>query len=107
MEADTIANIGGNFNVKDNHVNINIKTIRNAKLDKTSGTGGFINVADTGMSNTLKGNSILNIVGLKTDDKQGKNRFFINNDSTNTYQVKTTDGSGGIINVSDTSATST
>ena len=107
MEADTIANIGGNFNVKDNNININIDTIRNAKLDKTSGTGGLINIADTGMSNTLKGKSILNLIDLKTDDKQGKNRFFINNMSINTYQVKTTDGSGGFINVSDTSATST
>lgn len=107
MEADTIANIGGNFNVKDNNININIDTIRNAKLDKTSGTGGLINIADTGMSNTLKGKSILNLIDLKTDDKQGKNRFFINNKSINTYQVKTTDGSGGFINVSDTSATST
>ena len=107
MEADTIANIGGNFNVKDNHININIDTIRNAKLDKTSGTGGLINIADTGMSNTLKGKSILNLINLRTDDKQGRNRFFITNSSSNTYQVKTTDGSGGFINVSDTSATST
>ncbi len=107
MEADTFANIGGNFNVKDNNININIDTIRNAKLDKTSGTGGLINIADTGMSNNLKGKSTLNLINLTTDDKQGKNRFFINNRSINTYQVKTTDGSGGFINVSDTSATST
>ena len=106
MEADTIANIGGNFNVGDVISNIEITTNRNAKLDKSSGTGGIINVADTGVSNTLKGKSILNLNGLKTS-LENKNRMTVLNRSENNYYVKTTDGSGGIINVSDTSATST
>ena len=105
MEADTIMSIGGNFNVGDSLASIEILTSRNASLDKTSGTGGFINVADTGVANTLKGQSILNLSGLNTDAEY-KNRMFILNDSANTYKVKTTDEAGGFINVSDTSATS-
>ncbi|MBR1840657.1 MAG: hypothetical protein IJ778_00830 [Alphaproteobacteria bacterium] len=105
MEADTIANIGGNFNVGDGLANVVITTNREAKLNKSSGTGGLINVADTGVSNTLKGQSILNLSGLKSSI-ENKNRMFILNQSQNNYNVKTTDGSGGVINVSDTSATS-
>ena len=104
MEADTIANIGGDFNV-GNYINTEISTNRTAVLDKTSGTGGFINVADTGVENTIKGNSTLNL-GLSSDTTN-KNRMMLLNSSVNTYHVKTTDGSGGFINVSDSSATST
>ena len=105
MEADTIANIGGNFNVLGTIADIEIITTRNAKLDKTSGTGGFINVADTGVANVLNGQSVLNLNGLITN-AENKNRMSILNRSVNNYNVKTTDGSGGFINVSDSSATS-
>lgn len=106
MEADTIANIGGNFNVLGTIADIEIITTRNAKLDKTSGTGGgFINVADTGVANILKGKSVLNLSALKTN-AENKNRMDILNRSVNNYNVKTTDGSGGFINVADSSATS-
>ncbi|MBR1840627.1 MAG: leukotoxin LktA family filamentous adhesin [Alphaproteobacteria bacterium] len=105
MEADTIANIGGNFNVLGTIADIEIITTRNAKLDKTSGTGGFINVADTGVANVLKGQSVLNLSALKTN-AENKNRMAILNRSVNNYNIKTTDGSGGFINVADSSATS-
>ncbi len=97
LTSDTNANIGGKFNVGSASVNIN--THRDSTMSKGSGSGGFINVSDTEAHNTLRGDSILNLKNL-TSDAAKTDSWDISNKSENIFDVETTDGSGGFINVS-------
>jgi hypothetical protein len=56
LVSNTNGNIGGKFNVGNAVINVN--TIRDSTMSKGSGSGGFINVSDTEVSNTLTGDSI-------------------------------------------------
>ena len=97
MESNTTGNIGGNFNV--GNAKITFDTIRNSTLSKSSGSGGFINVSNPEAINNLTGTSVLNIKDITSDDKKGINNWSISNKSTNTFDVTTSNGSGGFINV--------
>ena len=97
MKSNTTGNIGGNFDAGS--AKITFDTIRNSTLSKSSGSGGFINVSNPEAINNLTGTSVLNIKDITSDDKKGINNWSISNKSTNTFDVTTSNGSGGFINV--------
>ena len=97
LTSATTGNIGGKFNA--GNADINVYTSRDSYMSKGSGTGGFINVSDTEVHNTLIGDSILNIKNV-TSDADNINNWNITNKSENIFDVNTRDGSGGFLNVS-------
>lgn len=102
--ANTTGNVGGEFNADSAQIAFN--TSRNSTMSKSSGSGGFINVSDSGATNTLTGSSVLNVNGLISDNNTANNNFTIKNTSTNTFNTTTSNGSGGVINVSSGNETS-
>ena len=97
--ANTTGNIGGDFNA--NSTNINFNTTRSSVLNKSSGSGGgVINVNDTKATNKLTGSSTLTIDGMTSNTDIGINNLVVKNTSTNTMDVTSSNGSGGLINVS-------
>ena len=100
LKADTTGTIGGKFDA--NETKVNMSTVRNAILSKSSGNGSvLISVNDSGSTSNLTGSSTLNIIGLKTDASVKNNNLSIKNTSANTMDIKSSDGSGaGLIAVS-------
>ena len=96
MDASTTGNIGGDFNARKTEIEFN--TVRDSKLSKSLGSGGVINVSDTKTSNKMTGNSVLN-VSIDTDES-ANNNLDIKNTSTNTFDVVSSNGGGGLISVS-------
>ena len=106
LTANTTGNLGGNFNA--NSTSINFDTTRNSVLSKSSGSGaGIINVGDTKAVGELTGSSVLTVDGINTDSDTANNRLSIKNTSTSTFDVKSSDGAGGIISVSKNDTTNT
>ena len=102
--ANTTGNVGGNFDA--NSTNITFNTIRNSVMSKSSGSGGgVVNVNDTKAENKLTGSSILTIDGFESDTKNGINNLVVKHTSTNTFDITSSNGSGGLINISEDSTT--
>ena len=98
LAGNTLGTIDGDFNA--NNAAINFNTIRESILSKSSGSGsGVINVNDSKATNHLTGSSILNISNFNTNDS-ANNNFEISNIATNTQDIESSDGSGGLISVS-------
>ena len=103
LTSDTIGNIGGDFNSAN--TNIIFNTVRNSTMSKGSKSGsGVINVNDFASSNELTGTSTLNINNFKSNNNS-INKLTINNISNNTFDITSSDSSGGFINVSSNSPT--
>ena len=98
LTANTTGNISGNFNAAIGKINLN--TTRESSVSKSSGGGGIIAVNDPDVTNNLTGSSTLTIDGMKTSTQKGQNNWNINNTSTNTFDVVSSDGAGGLISVS-------
>lgn len=98
LTANTTGNISGNFNAAIGKINLN--TTRESSVSKSSGGGGIIAVNDPDVTNKLTGSSTLTIDGMKTSTEKGQNNWNINNTSTNTFDVVSSDGAGGLISVS-------
>ena len=106
LTANTTGNLGGNFNA--NSTSINFDTTRNSVLSKSSGSGaGIVNVGDTKAVGELKGSSVLTVDGINTDSDTANNRLSVKNTSTSTFDVKSSDGAGGIISISSNDTTNT
>ena len=99
LVANTTGNIGGNFNVNEAKLNMNTK--RESSVSKSSGSGAIlVTVNDPDVTNTLTGSSVLNIKNFKSDTEKGLNNWIVNNKSDNSFEVISSDGSGGLIAVS-------
>jgi len=99
LTSSTTGNIGGDFSFST--ANINFNTVRNSILNKSAESGGgLVNVNDFTGSNKLTGTSNLTLYNLDTDNDL-RNSLNIKNISTNTFDITTTDSSGGFIDVSD------
>ena len=101
LNSSTTGSLGGNFNA--DKATFDFQTTRNSVTDISSGSGGIINVNDGGStetSNRLRGNSVLTVDGLNTDQTIANNNITINNTSTNTFDTMSKHGSGGVVNVS-------
>ena len=100
LNSSTTGNLAGSFNA--NSTTLDFNTQRSSYTNISSGSGGLINVDDSGKSeasNQLRGNSILTVDGLTTDKNIANNNLTIRNTSTNTFDTQSSAGSGGIINV--------
>ena len=95
--SNTIGTISGDYSANSSDINFN--TNRNSYISKTTRSGGAISVNDAQSNNTLDGNSTLNInISNASDDLN--NKMTVKNTSTNTFDIKSRDTSGGVINVS-------
>ena len=95
--SNTVATIAGDYSANDSDININ--TNRNSYISKTTKSGGAISVNDASSNNTLDGNSTLN-VNITNASTDLNNKMTVKNTSTNTFDIKSSDSSGGVINIS-------
>ena len=95
--SNTIGNISGDYSANSSDINFN--TNRNSYISKTTRSGGAISVNDAQSNNTLNGDSTLNI-NISNASNDLNNKMTVKNTSTNTFDIKSRDTSGGVINVS-------
>ena len=95
--SNTIGNIAGDYSANSSDINFN--TNRNSYISKTTRSGGAISVNDAQSNNTLNGDSTLN-VNISNASNDLNNKMTVKNTSTNTFDIKSRDTSGGVINVS-------
>ncbi|MBQ9271030.1 MAG: hypothetical protein IJ218_02030, partial [Alphaproteobacteria bacterium] len=104
LVSNTTGNIGGTMNA--DKVTVDFDTTRNSVLNKSSSSGGVIDVGDAGATNTLTGSSVLTVSASSSKEK-AVNAMDVKNKSTNTFDMTSSDGHGGLLSISEGNTTTT
>ena len=104
LVSNTTGNIGGTLNA--DRATVDFDTTRSSVLNKSSSSGGVIDVGDAGATNTLTGSSVLTVSASSSKEK-AVNAMDVQNKSTNTFDMTSSDGHGGLLSISEGNTTTT
>ncbi|MBO6290450.1 MAG: hypothetical protein J6N45_09060, partial [Alphaproteobacteria bacterium] len=104
LVSNTTGNIGGTLNA--DRATVDFDTTRSSVLNKSSSSGGVIDVGDAGATNTLTGSSVLTVSASSSKEK-AVNAMDVKNKSTNTFDMTSSDGHGGLLSISEGNTTTT